>query len=198
MEIAYFVQRVEGRPEWETSKKHLDASDIPSYTEIVQLPGDTVRETFVRTLQAMEDSGADLCVRFEDDLDGVNKRFDYNLRRWGALTDHRFGIGWLFVPGGSSYTLRGRTTWRQSPIHCSLAIAIKKKDLPEIRKYVDQFMETRPSQDMSLSYAVITKMDRQIAIHNPSLVEHSAGESIMGHIHGRFDFCGNFDGNWVR
>lgn len=201
MSIFFAVQGVVGRPEWPLTKQCIEASDIGTdYHYFRQLPGEPVRDYFFRMLQAMQDSGCELCVRFEDDLSGVNRHIKHNVQKWPNLRDRKFGAGWLLAPGG----IRGiRDQWHGGILHMAQGVVLKGKDLPEITKYVRTYWDENPvgfTPDLALSYAAM-RMGRKVCIHNPSLVRHNeTGESLLGNAHHpqHDSDCESFKLDWRR
>lgn len=181
--MSYFcVQSVEGREAWDKTKRLLEQSDLGNdYERLLHAPGETINEFFLRILQRMHDSGEEICVRFEDDLWGVNRHIKHNVETWPALTEGRFGCGWLMAPGGQF------RRWQRGKLHCSVGIVLLRKDIPEL---IQRIAPMNLPQDIALSQAV-ADMGRDIAIHHPSLVAHDIqAVSLVGNRHTRADADG--------
>lgn len=185
------MQSVEGRTAWEKSKTLIEQSDIGvDYERLLHAEGETINEFFVRILRRMFSSGHEICVRFEDDLWGVNRSIRHNIETWPALKEARFGCGWLMAPGGMA------RDWMRGRLHCSVGIVLLRKDILEV---ADRVAAMDLPQDIALSQAV-ADMGRDIAIHRPSLVSHDImAESLVGNRHTRSDGCGGtFKENFRR
>jgi len=200
--ISFFAQVVPNRPAWQDTKKHLEASDIGEFEVIEHLEGDTPRETFLRTLDAMYASESELVVRFEDDLSGVNKHLKKNILRWPEVFgDHRFGLGWLLAPGGC--TQQGTCKRIEGPYHVSCGVVMHRKIIPELKKHcIEHFAKTPEALagvDLAMGHAA-QKMGKQILVHCPSLVAHAKVPSVLGHEHhNAFDYDnGSFKEGWMR
>jgi hypothetical protein len=207
MKIFFCVQSVEGRPEWDVTKQQIEASDIGTdYTRFLHAKGETVTEFLIRVLDEMYATDADLCVRFEDDLSGVNKHIRFNIETWPALIDSRFGIGWLMTPGGYDEGHKWDHWWR-GPLHMSQGVVMWRKDIPAIRQGCLDYWKTLPPEetrtlmDVALSDAVDKVLDKHLVATCPSLVRHNPhSKSILGSpIHPQHDTdFGSYRENWRR
>lgn len=201
--VFFCVQAVPGRKELERTKQLIEASDIGSdYTVFFHGPDETAREFFLRVLREMEKSGCELCVRFEDDLTGVNRNIRHNIESWPAILDQRFVVGWLLTPGGYRRE-ETRDRWHNKLQHMAQGNVFRRCDLPQIISHVEEFWGVNPSgftPDLAISYAS-GKMGGFNCLHNPSLVRHDPrGNSILGNWHHprNDDDCGSFSEDWKR
>ena len=203
--MTYFcVQSVEGRKEWDLTKTLIERSDIGTdYERLLQRADEHPRDFFVRVIDEMIASGEEVCVRFEDDLEGVNQHIRHNVENWPALSEPHFGLGWLICPGGFGYReLNDR--WRDKDIHMSLGVVALRKHLPALREGIIRFHDKHPDlgiiQDLAISDACI-QMGKRIALHNPSLVRHNdKGHSVCGNTHDPVNDSdnGSFNAVWRR
>jgi hypothetical protein len=202
--MTYFcVQAIPGRKEWPLTKECIEASDIGTdYQLFLQEEGEFHRDFFLRIMQAMYDSGEALCVRFEDDLSGVNRHIRYNVESWPALRSPQFGVGWLMSPGGHRGT---QDKWHQGLLHMSQGVVLRREDIlpmtEGVRKYWEVVDTSRAfTPDLALTYAA-QRMGKLTCVHNPSLVRHNeGGESLLGNTHHpqHDSDCGSFSLDWRR
>jgi hypothetical protein len=178
-------------------KASIEASDIGTdYVWRVHPPGISIQEHLYASMRAGRDTGAELVLRFEDDV-LVNRHILHNIRTWPALEDPRFGMGWLFDPASMTgarmpHRTRGRKHgadyWSTEILPFSQAVLMRSADIDELIKHSMHYYKTRASydgeQDLALSYAALA-MGKQIAVHSPSLTEHRIDEmpSQLGHQH---------------
>lgn len=204
--MTYFcVQSVDGRPEWGTTKTWLESSDIGTcYERLLQKEGELPRNFFIRVLETMYESGEELCVRFEDDISGVNKHIAHNIESWGAIHEERFGLGWLISPGGF-HTGQWKDRWVAGQLHISLGVVLWRKDIPRLIEGVHDYWTRYPdnglTQDIAISDASSKVLKKQIAVHYPSLLRHNIeGKSLLKNSHDLehdSDF-GSFREHWKR
>jgi hypothetical protein len=169
------------RDGFERCRSSIEASDIGTqYVCAMQQPGVGVFEHFLTLLDTMADADTELVVRLEDDVD-VNVHFVHNVATWPALHDPRFGLGWLFDPGGRTTTVHDRVynrppsheIWECRQLAYSLAVVMWRKDVPAIRKSCASWYEQYGgnAQDLALSVAP-NSFGKSVVVHAPSLVEH--------------------------
>jgi hypothetical protein len=203
-----------GRPGWETVRAAIEASDIgTNYEVIFHPPTRSLADHVLASLDQLFESGAELCLRLEDDVD-VNEHIVHNIMTWDAVHDPRFGAGWLFDPGGRGWKdvdrKAGRpsteTRWHKNTLPYSQAIVFPRQALPDIRDLCAQWFTRKPPHqhqylDQALSCAIIER-GRQIAIHAPALVEHRIDlPSTLKHRHsvrGTATTRGAFAKQWRR
>lgn len=107
----------------EDAKKTIEslrASDAASALEVMEHPRGVERCRFYREVLAkMAAAETPYVIRCEDDI-LVNRHLVHNFLSWPALTDPRFGCGWLYVPAAAftheSATRLGPFVIRNSPI----------------------------------------------------------------------------------
>lgn len=194
--IAVVVQAcpAPGRPGWADVQASIETSDIgKNYQALYQPPGRSIREHFLDSLRRGADTGADLVLRLEDDIE-VNRHILDNLRAWPAIDAKQFGVGWAFDPGGVANTTYHRKWdlvptkwyWHDRKLSGSLAVLMWSKDVPTLCRLCEQWFAQHNSpceQDLALSCATLA-MGRRIAVHAPSLVEHRPGmASQLNHQH---------------
>lgn len=197
------------RPGFERCKKAIESSDIGTdYTCVMQRPGDSVFEHFLHVLDCMGQSDTELVVRLEDDID-VNRHFVHNVTTWPTLHDARFGIGWLFDPGGRTYTTHDRMYqrpptkefWEYNTLAYSLAGVMWRRDIPVIRDSCARWYEKHGGDAQDIALSVATRaLGKLLAVHAPSLVEHLLDmPSTLKHQHNRHaTSCGAFYVDWWR
>lgn len=187
-------------------------------------PGN-MRRTFMRVLQEMANSDADLVVRFEDDV-LVNRHLTENVFSWDALSEADFGAGWLWqslaafdqcchereleevgYPGivYSSVTKRGNLKRTCRITTGSLGVvmrpAIVRDVLPVIVQHWD-LADVKGQQDLALTSALF-EMGRYVYLHEPPLVEHNVAHQSLLAPDRMVDPClhtsgGRFDVAWRR
>jgi glycosyltransferase involved in cell wall biosynthesis len=184
----------QSRPGWEQVRQAIEASDIgTNYDVMFQRPEHNSREHFLAVLDRLAAADTDLVLRLEDDVD-VNRHILYNLSTWPELDDPRFGVGWVFDAGGSTYSSFDRK-WRKIPTKCrwtncriaySQGTLIHRRDVPWIRERSKLWFDIHPGvndQDLALS-EVICQRGKWICIHAPSLLEHRIDlPSMLNHGH---------------
>jgi hypothetical protein len=202
------------RPGWDQVQAAIEASDIgTNYEVLLQRPEHSLADHVIATLTRLHESGADLCLRLEDDVD-VNEHIVHNIQTWSDVNDTRFGAGWLFDPGGCAWQRADReanrpstqTRWHKGTLVYSQAIVFRREHLIDIRDQCAAWFAQRPvvqhaNLDQALSTASIAR-GRQIAIHAPALVEHRIDlPSTLGHRHnprGTATTRGAFAKEWKR
>ena len=208
--VDVFIQSLE-RPEWDTTRASIEASDIAeNYRRVVHPPKLTLQEFVLRFLDVMyEESDAEFVLRLEDDIE-VNRHILHNVRSWPALSDPRFGIGWVFDPGGEYsersiidriYNQLGTDGWRWGIVPRSFGVVFRRSELPAIRKYMQGwFPGNRPDYyDLAYGLAAST-LGKHVCVHSPSLVEHDPTlPSTLGHSTDNHDSSGGtFRLEWRR
>ncbi len=165
-------------------------------------PATLVMEHLRRVLQTMYDSGAEYCLRLEDDI-LVNRHVLHNLSTWPALEDRDFGAGWLFC---TKPLLDDRLRVRRSrgsgtpyrackEMFAALGVLFRRNMIPEVLRRLKG-----PAQDIGLSTAV-WKSGKRCFFHVPALVENRVelpsvrgnGVSLRYHVAGEL-----FDPEWKR
>lgn len=197
------------RPGFEVCRAAIEESDIgKDYTLVMQQPGVGVFEHFLSMLDQMADASTDLVVRFEDDVD-VNRHFVHNVVTWPALHSERFGLGWLFDPGGATYTthdkMYGRPPSREfvpaGQFAYSLAVVMWRRDVAAIRKSCARWDARMGgnAQDLALSEAPWS-FGKDTIVHAPSLTEHLINlPSTLKHFHNMYaTSMGSFFKEWQR
>jgi hypothetical protein len=214
--IAVVVQAcvAPGRPGWDEVRQAIEASDIGSQYELLfHPPGCPLADYILSSFERLYESGADLCLRLEDDID-VNEHIVHNVTTWPMLDDQRFGGGWLFDPGGSTWKSWDRKAgristegrWHHGTLTYTQACLFHRKDLPSLRAGCARWFKSRPVHqhqyfDGAISHAM-TERGLQIAIHGPPLVEHRIDlPSLLKHrhsAHGTATTRGAFAKHWRR
>lgn len=214
MRISVVVQSVEGRTVWERMRNAVEATDIgTNYERMVHPAGMRIDTFFLSTLERLAQADTELVLRFEDDVVFLNDHIAYNAITWPALNDPRFGVGWLLASGGATasfvdryiYGQYGQDVWSTEFTHCSSACLFWRKDLPAIIEGCREWFEKNPGCERQLDRALcaaVVRMQREICLHAPSLVDHDASvESTLGHgmthsvLH---TACGTFRKEWRR
>lgn len=200
-----------GRSGWESTRASIESSDIGCDYDLRHQPADlSIREHFLDCLLRGAERGADLVLRLEDDVQ-VNQYILQNLRTWPDLENPMFGCGWAFDPGGvtlDAYHRRWnlvstKTRWVDRPISGSLATLLWTRDIPAIVGFCKAWFAKNPGpceQDLALSWAVLST-GRRVAVHAPSLVEHSDFPSQLNHRHAGIKAStsnGSYIKNWRR
>lgn len=189
------MQHVTGRESWIRMQERLEASDVgKDYLLLCHPPRLTILEHFRNCLRTLYATEADICVRLEDDCSDINLHLLHNIRTWGALSDPRFGAGWLLRIGGC---IKQEDIWHEGPLHASLGVVFRREMLPTIFEASGEL-----PQDLQIG-DVCRRVGKQIAIHHPSLVENDVSvASTMGHQshHNIIDHTsfGSFDRDWKR
>jgi hypothetical protein len=211
-DIKVFIQSVEGRPVWERCRAALEASDIGTgYQRIVHPAGRTYPEFVQDIFAQMAEAPTPYVLRFEDDVTEVNEFILQNITTWPALDDPRFGVGWLFDPGGEFterthiekiYGEPGRDGYQSRGLMHSCAVLFRTADLLWLREYIADWMETHTYYDQAIGYA-LAQYDRCVVVHAPSLVDHDADvPSLLSHLGRVREFTdtagGTFRRDWVR
>lgn len=207
--ITVIVQSVPGRLSWPETRRSLEASDIGERYEVAQQrPELTPREHFLELLDGAALAPTEWVLRLEDDV-LVNRHIISNLESWPAKTDPRFGIGWLFDPGGTTrtthdkmYQRTGKDRWHRGRLHCCQGVLMRTAEVPELRAHAERWFALNPgrlSQDLALSEAV-QAMGREICVHGPPLVEHLVNyQSTLGNARMRWHTTeGAFRPTWQR
>jgi hypothetical protein len=197
------------RKGFDVCRKAIEESDIGTdYTLAMHPPGRTTFEHFLEVLDRMADAPTDLVVRLEDDVD-VNRHFKHNVLSWPTLHHKDFGIGWLFDPGGNTYSIHDRMyqrapsheVWEHSQLAYSLAAVLWRKDVPAVRAHCAKFYAKYggDAQDLALSETPIS-LGRRLVRHAPSLVEHMIDlPSTLSHGHNiHATSQGSFFKDWKR
>jgi hypothetical protein len=193
------------RAGWNEVKAAIEGSDIGHNYEVLFQPrGQSLAEHVLGCLDRLYQSSADLCIRFEDDID-VNEHILHNVRTWPLLHSPQCGAGWLFDPGGfGNPTNHGR--WCDRSQAYSQGVVFKRADLPWICEGVAKWFAQRSvdhhkEMDLAISHAV-TSAGKRIAIHAPSLLEHRIDlPSTLGHQHVQCQTStsrGTFAKDWRR
>jgi hypothetical protein len=188
MQLTVIMQAMPSRVTLDATLKSLAESDLPLPEILYQPPDRTPIEFFLSVLDAMAAAPTDLVLRLEDDV-LVNRHMLHNIATWTAPHDPRFGLGWLFDPGGSTQSVHdhiyqrvGETDrWHSGPLHGALGVLAWRRDIPQIRQYVDEYTTKHGIVfDLALAHAA-TQMNRFICVHAPSLIEHQPSTSCFAH-----------------
>jgi len=218
MSITTFVQAPPAvRKGWEQVAESIEQSDIgKDYTLILQPPELSIRQNFMAILKRMGQCKTEMVLRLEDDV-LVNRYILENIESWPERHEERFGCGWCFDPGGTTYSVRDRmyqrpptqNRWVNVPhLAYSQAVLFYVKDMKEVSHYVWQWFSSRGGlkqpkaceQDLAIAWA-INQMKRQVCIHAPSLAEHLIDmPSSLGHNHPQNSGTSNgtFSVEWRR
>lgn len=208
--ITVIVQSVPGRPSWRETRLSIEASDIGErYKLAQQQPNVAMRDHFLGLLDRAASARTPWVLRLEDDV-LVNRHIISNLESWPAKNEPRFGIGWLFDPGGTTRTVHdrmyqrpGKDRWHRGKLHCSQGVLMRTEDIPELRKrcaaWFDEQKDPGGRQDIALSESVMA-MGREICVHGPPLVEHLVNyQSTLGNARMRWHTTeGAFKLDWRR
>ena len=214
-DISCFVQSIE-RPEWELTRLSLEASDIgTNYQRVLHPKHLDLRGFMLHLFEVMEkESDSKYVIRFEDDV-FVNKHILHNVRTWPALSDARFGLGWLFNPAGE-YTERtvldriykrpGKDAWYKGDdpvkrIWRSFGVLFLRSDLAYVRDYMDHWFERNRVDFFDLAFApAIAATGRWTCVHSPSLVERNVlSTTNLNHAYDENDESGGtFMSDWKR
>ena len=209
MSLSVVIQAMPGRPALEKTLASLRASDLPDPTILYQPPDRTPVEFFLSVLDWMAQSPAELVLRLEDDV-LVNQHSLHNIETWTAPHDaERFGMGWLFDPGGTTQSVHDKIYQRVGEtdrwhcgglLHGALGTLAWTRDMPEIRQYAAEYLAEHGAVfDLALAHAVMRR-GRCICVHAPSLLEHQESTSAFGHFtHPVHDTSnGSFFSSWRR
>jgi len=208
-DISVFVQSVEGRPCWEHAQAAIEVSDIGTrYARRTHPPGCSYAEFIQDVFAEMAQVSTEYVLRFEDDVSAVNTHILHNVLTWPVLQQERFGVGYLFDPGGlysersqinMIYHEYGREGWHAGGVTRSFAVVFRTEDLVWLRPYIWQYMQTHSCFDLSLGEAMAER-ERGVCVHAPSLVEHDASvPSLLGHAEDQHSTSGGtFRQEWRR
>lgn len=173
-DVYVFASR--GRPEaHRRCRESIEQSDIgQDYRWREQPVGVTPKEHWVQVHTLASKSPADFVIVLEDDAI-VNRHIVFNALTWPAISDRRFGAGWLYNPGGFARDLTRWFDGSPGQLFGTVAQLYRRTDLPELVRGVHCAMaERRPRLpwDAGVDWAVQVALERRSAVHFPSLAEH--------------------------
>lgn len=211
--VQVVVQSVVGRSSREATLRSLQESDTSDVIVVNDEAGD-MRRTFLRTMELMAGSSADLVVRLEDDV-LVNRHLSENVLSWDALNESDFGAGWLWQSLAlfkqcrsakySSVTRHGNVRRMTRLTTGSLGVVMRpvvvRSVLPLIATHWDR-ADVKGQQDLALTSALF-ELGRHVYLHSPPLVEHNvAHPSLLAPDRPVDPFLhttgGRFDVSWRR
>lgn len=167
----------------------------------------TFGEHLATVLRSFPASGKPWGIWLEDDV-LLNEQILHNLARWEATRKDNFGVGWLFLPFGTSRDGNrlgrdGGELYRRLEkgfMHVSVAVLFRSDLCNEIADRITVIDPCGVKFDLSVSEAVLD-MERRCYLHEPSLAEHRIDiPSTLGHEHPveHHTTNGHFDPKWCR
>jgi len=204
--LTVVIQAMPGRPALQKTLASIRESDLPEPTILYQPPDLTPVEFFLSVLDWMAAAPTELVLRLEDDV-LVNRHILHNIQTWEAVHDPRFGLGWLYDPGGSTRTVHdvmyhraSEDRWHSGPLHGAQAVLAWTRDMPTVRRQAGEYTAVHGLVfDVALA-APLPLLGKAVCIHAPSLAEHQFGQSTLGNYqHYIYDTSnGTFDLDWRR